>query len=387
DGAKSGVAAGAEAEQLARAASQLEREAAVKSGEALVLANEQLLLEAEAKPAEDANRASGIEAAARQLAEARTALDKARAAAADAAQGSTYTPLGPRYPERSTGRRRALARWITSPANPLTARVAVNHIWLRHFHAPLVASVFDFGRNGAPPTHPELLDWLAVEFVESGWKMKPMHRLIVTSQAYQMASSPGPDPGNIAIDPENKLLWRMNVGRMESEAVRDSLLHAAGRLDAELGGQELENSQALTTRRRSLYYSCHPETDGKSQLGALFDAPDAMECYRRTRSIMPQQALALTNSELVHELGSELAGALWKSLSVDERSDPSAYVAAAFEEILSRGPTAVELELCVKFLSSQPEVSAPSTAEAAATRGRASLVRALLNHNDFITIR
>jgi hypothetical protein len=173
---------------------------------------------------------------------------------------------------------------------------------------------------------------------------------------------------------------------MESEAVRDSLLHAAARLDAQLGGQELENSQALTTWRRSLYYSCHPETDGKSQFGALFDAPDAMECYRRTRSIMPQQALALTNSELVHELGSELAGALWKSLSADEQSQSGAYVAAAFEQILSRSPSATELELCSEFLSSAGASSAPSTAEEA-TRARVSLVRALLNHNDFITIR
>src|SRR5207247_7423234 len=103
-----------------------------------------------------------------------------------------YTPLTPTYPGQSTGRRRALATWIASRDNPLAARVAVNHIWARHFHTPLVASVFDFGRNGARPTHPELLDWLAVEFMEHGWSMKHLHRLMVTSSTYRRTSQVEP---------------------------------------------------------------------------------------------------------------------------------------------------------------------------------------------------
>src|SRR5262249_48859871 len=154
-------------------------------------------------------------------------------------------------------------------------RVAVNHIWMRHFHAPLVAGVFDFGRNGARPTHPELLDWLAVELMQpsvpggatvdrsGAWSMKHIHRLIVTSQAYRMTSSQGAETQHAARGPGNKFLWRMNVGRMEAEVVRDSLLDVAGLLDRNMGGQELENAQALTTYRRSLYYSCHPEDGGK----------------------------------------------------------------------------------------------------------------------------
>src|SRR5262245_4210224 len=98
---------------------------------------------------------------------------------------------------------------------------------------------------------------------------------------------------------------------MEAELVRDSILSCAGNLEATLGGQELENSEALTTRRRSLYYSCQPEAGGKSEFGALFDAADATECYRRTRSIVPQQALALTNSQLVHEHSAALSERLW----------------------------------------------------------------------------
>src|SRR5262249_27743626 len=149
-----------------------------------------------------------------------------------------YSSFSPEYPPTSTGRRRALAEWLTSRKNPLTARVAVNHIWSRHFHMPLVASVYDFGRNGASPTHPELLDWLAAELMESDWSMKHVHRLIVTSAAYRRLSSSGGAAQNAAADPENKFLWRMNAGRMESEVIRDSLLACAGRLDLRFGGQE-----------------------------------------------------------------------------------------------------------------------------------------------------
>src|SRR5581483_7345593 len=156
-----------------------------------------------------------------------------------------------------------------------------------------------------------------------------------------------------------------NVGRMEAEVVRDSLLALGGMLDPTMGGQELENSQALTTHRRSLYYSCHPEAGGKSELGSLFDAPEAGECYRRTRTIVPQQALALTNSDLVHEVSGRLA----QSIAAEEQKDPRAFVTSAFERILSRRPSEAELRLCAEFLGADG-------------RGREGLVRALLNHND-----
>src|SRR5205807_1485737 len=132
---------------------------------------------------------------------------------------TTYrdTPSNAPYPKVSTGRRTALARWITDARNPLTARVAVNHIWARHFGEPLVPSVFDFVLRARRPENHELLDWLAVELVESGWSMRRLHRLIVTSKAYAMRSSPaGRSDPNAAIDPDNRLLWRMNVRRMEA---------------------------------------------------------------------------------------------------------------------------------------------------------------------------
>src|SRR5207302_4732255 len=130
-------------------------------------------------------------------------------------------PLSPSYPATSSGRRRALALWMTERKNPLTARVAVNHIWTRHFARPLVETVFDFGRNGKKPSHPELLDWLAVEFMDSGWSMKHLHRVIVTSQAYRLSSGPSTDHPNLARDADNRYLWRFNSHRLEAEIVRD----------------------------------------------------------------------------------------------------------------------------------------------------------------------
>ena len=390
---------------LARAASKAERQFKLAAGkEALVKAESALATAKTNSAAAKDDKAKADTKAA--LTKAETALTTARkvvaeseAALADPKLAEAYTAFSPVYPRESTGRRKALAEWIASRQNPLTARVAVNHIWLRHFHEPLVASVNDFGRSGKPPTHPELLDWLAAEFMESGWSMKHLHRLIVTSAAYRRASSfegvsvrgsesrgtksltlssPRTLTPALTTDPENKLLWRMNPGRMEAEVVRDSILHLAGALDPRMGGQELENKDALTTTRRSLYYSFNPESDGRSEFSALFDAPDPNECYRRTRSVIPQQALALTNSKLVHDHTPAIAKRLGKPAS-----DNAAFITAAFEQILTRPPSRAELGECEAFLQQQ-STAAPKDGEA---RARESLVRALLNQNDFLTIR
>ena len=393
---------------LARAASKAERQFKL-------LAAKETLAKAEA----DMESAKQNSAAAKDdkakadtktaLTKAETALIAAKKAVTDAEAALTkdsadYTAFSPVYPRESTGRRKALAEWIGSRENPLTARVAVNHIWARHFHEPLVASVFDFGRSGKPPTHPELLDWLAAEFMESGWSMKHLHRLIVTSAAYRRSSSVGDDVRRLTssqtpdarprtqssqsfltsavtqtkVDPENKWLSRMNPGRMEAEVVRDSILHLAGALDPRMGGQELENKDALTTARRSLYYSFNPESDGRSEFSALFDAPDPNDCYRRTRSVIPQQALALTNSKLVHDHTPAIAKRLGAPAS-----DNAAFITAAFEQILTRPPSPAELAECDAFLKQQ-STAVPKDGEA---RARESLVRALLNQNDFLTVR
>src|SRR5262249_40572982 len=151
---------------------------------------------------------------------------------------------------------------------------------------PLVATTHDFGRNGALPTHPALLDWLAVELMEPTapgavtWSMKALHRRIVTSAAYRMAShSTLPDDPNPTIDPENRASWHFPAARLEAEEVRDALLHVAGGLDTALGGPDIDFQRGLTSRRRSLYFTHHGE--GRMPFLELFDAPDVWDAYRR----------------------------------------------------------------------------------------------------------
>jgi hypothetical protein len=359
---------------LARVANTRHRESVQATARQGVAVAGLALAAAGALPEDGGARAGAVEAATRRLASAREALARADAALA-APVGEEYPALGSVYPPTSTGRRRALAAWITAPDNPLTARVAVNHVWMRHFHAPLVDTVFDFGRAGSPPRHPELLDWLAVEFAAGGWRLKPLHRLIVTSAAYRRASSA--PPATLAADPDNHHLARMNVGRMEAEVVRDALLHIAGRLDPTRGGQELENTEVFTTFRRSLYYSCQPEADGRSAFTAAFDGPEPTDCYRRPRTVLPQQALALSNSDLVHTMARSLATTTHAGLPPGTRDDPAAFAAAAFTQVLGRAPRPEELQACTTFLA--------ASADAAA--GRVGLVRVLFNHNDFVAIR
>lgn len=378
-----------ELDQLMRNASLAERLAKLSEAQSELLSQDVSLLTAEAKPMKDAKRSEEIRAAKQRLAEARAAVDAARAALADEKLATTYAPLSAQFPRESTGRRRGLALWMTRPSHPLTARVAVNHIWMRHFRSPLVDTMYDFGRNGAHPTHPQLLDWLAVEFTDSGWDMKRLHRLIVTSEAYQRLSSVGDAQQSAAADPENRLLWRYNSWRMESEVVRDSLLYVGGRLDLTRGGIELENKDALTTNRRTLYYSCHPEAGGKSALGKLFDAPNPLDCYRRATSVVPQQALALTNSEFVHQSSVAIVKELQKSANRPKANSDRTeqFMEDLFAQILCRPPSKKERLICREALARQQQLSPDPLSAAAITQARESLARVLLNHNDFLTVR
>src|SRR5688572_5397173 len=136
---------------------------------------------------------------------------------------------------RTSGRRRALAEWLGSEQNPLTARVLVNRVWSHHFGRGIVASVDNFGKMGEPPTHPELLDWMAVEFMNRGWSIKQLHRLIMTSEAYQMASV-FDHGGNLTKDPQNQLLWRFRPQRLDAEIIRDNMLAVSGGINLTIGG-------------------------------------------------------------------------------------------------------------------------------------------------------
>ena len=141
----------------------------------------------------------------------------------------------PRPDGRTSGRRLALAEWIASPQNPLTARVMVNRVWYHHFGQGIVPTLDNFGKMGEPPTHPELLDWMAVEFMNKGWSIKQLHRLIMTSEAYQMASA-FDHGGNLKIDPENEFLWRFRPQRLDAEIIRDNILAVSGGIDLTMGG-------------------------------------------------------------------------------------------------------------------------------------------------------
>lgn len=286
------------------------------------------------------------------------------------------------FPSRSTGRRKALAEWITDSKNPLTARVAVNHLWARHFGTPLVATVFDFGRKGAEPTHPELLDWLAAELVGAGWSMKHMHRLIVTSATYRLDSTSAGREANVAQDADNRQLWRRTPLRIESQAVRDSILSLAGTLDATRGGPPVMPAAQAESRRRSLYFF-HSNNERNLFL-TTFDEAAVKECYRRDQSIVPQQALALTNSRLVLDAAAPIAARIENAGRLDAaapRQDDAAFVKHAFRYVLGAEPNEAETAASLKALAAWNRL--PDGAKSA----RANFVWALLNHNDFVTIR
>jgi hypothetical protein len=344
--------------------------------------------------------------------EARTALTAAEKAR-DNPDGK-YAPLGELFPQTSTGRRLALAKWIASPTNPRTARVAVNHIWLRHFGQAIVPSVANFGLNGDRPSHPQLLDWLASELVgdEAGkpgtaWRMKRLHRLMVLSATYRQSSSmdaPSADGPSTAdksatSDPSNRYLWRMNFHRIEAEAVRDSVLAAAGRLDHTRGGAEIPEAETQTNLRRSVYFRNTP--NDKSKFLEIFDVANPNECYRRKESVVPQQALALMNSGLALDSARLLAQKLSEPTADRDDADArNAFLTAAFESILTRPPTDDERAACLRFLEAglttpagpQPAFAAGGGGTTAPSpkpfqRARENLVHVLYSHNDFVTVR
>lgn len=398
---------------LIQAACQAEHVAGIATAKANLAATEVAMAMAEASEAaakEKQDQAAldqatkHLQSAQKQRVTASEGLSTAQAAASE--KRVEYTALSPKYPQVTTGRRAALARWIANKENPLTARVAVNHVWLRHFGQALVDTPHDFGRNGSRPTHPELLDWLACELMDSGWSLKHLHQLIVTSQAYQMASiTPQSSQLNkresaaAAIDPDNRTYWRFPASRMQAEVVRDSLLALSGELDQTMGGHEIDHQQGMTSRRRSLYFAHHGEE--KMEFLELFDGANACDCYRRSSSVQPQQALALINSDLTKSLSRQLQKRLWLSANTDssqtsESEVLSRFVRVAFLQVLNREPRTQEIAVSLKFLQEQtdrftalqgnsPDLQ-PSELRPA-ERARANFIHALMNHNDFVTLR
>ena len=279
------------------------------------------------------------------------------------------------FAPKSTGRRTLLANWIAHRRNPLTARVAANHIWMRHMGEPLVSTVFDFGHKGSRPTHPKLLDWLAAELMDNGWSMKHLHRLIVNSSAYRMSSSAADAESNGTKDRDNRHWWRRVPMRLESQLVRDAILAHAGTLDRTIGGPAVSSAQQAASKRRSLYFF-HSNNERNAFL-TKFDEALVTECYRREQSIVPQQALALTNSRLVLDASQQIAQRLSKAAS-----DDNAFLRKAFFVLLAIKAGDGEIESSNRALAVWRKLPGGS-----ADKARANLVWALINHNDFVTLR
>lgn len=289
------------------------------------------------------------------------------------------------FAAQSSGRRSALAAWITDRRNPLTARVTVNHIWARHMGTPLVATVFDFGRKGAPPTHPALLDWLAAELIDSGWDMKHLHRLIVTSSAYRVSSSVAGCDANVAMDPDNRYLWRRAPLRLEAQAVRDSILALAGTLDLARGGPPVMPADQENSIRRSLYFF-HSNNDRNLFL-TTFDDATVKECYRRDESIVPQQALALSNSRVVLDAAWQIAQRLCQGQETTPVPEGDReFVERAFLTVLAMRASEAEIQASLKALEAWRGLPL-SEDDTAVDRARVHFVWALVNHNDFVTVR
>jgi hypothetical protein len=261
----------------------------------------------------------------------------------------------------SSGRRRALAEWLTSPNHPLTARVFVNRVWHHHFGRGIVATLDDFGAVGDPPSHPELLDWLAAEFIRTGWSVKQLHRLILSSDAYQRASS-FHTAANERKDPQNIYLWRFRMQRLEAEVIRDQMLAAAGTLDRTMGGPAVfpplpgeilaqmkhgvwHRQDEAQTWRRSVYV--YRKRGLPFPFFEVFDLPDQnIACGRRNVSTVPTQALTLLNNEFVLRQAE-----LFANRVAEAEKDPRAQVALAYEIALGRLPDAQERAAAAEYLS------------------------------------
>jgi hypothetical protein len=289
------------------------------------------------------------------------------------------TLIGASVPARRT----ALAAWITDPRNPLTARVAVNHIWTRHMGTPLVQSVFDFGRAGAEPTHPQLLDYLASDFRENGWDLKRLVRQIVTSSVYRQSSAAIPD--TIAEDPENRLLARGGRYRLSAEMIRDQALAVSGLLVDKVGGPpvkpyELELAfKPLTPDegeglyRRSLYTFW--QRNGPAPALLTMDSAKRDVCQvKRERTSSPLQALILLNGTQYVESAKWLAYRVDKEV-IDQGGDEHKTLARIFRTMTSRQPTEKEQVVLVELYQQQHEIfrASPQKASDYLNNGAAKL--------------
>jgi len=314
----------------------------------------------------------------------------------------------PALPDKTTPRNRLdLAEWLVRPDHPLVPRVTVNRVWMRYFGKGLVSTENDFGTQGTYPTHPELLDWLAHDFVANGWSMKRLHKLIVTSETYRQSSHARPDLAET--DPLNTLLARQNRLRVEAEIVRDAALSASGLLHPKVGGPGVKPPQpegvyAFTQNKKSWTAATGPDRYRRGlyiqfyrsapyPLLTTFDSPDFQSvCTARVRSNTPLQSLAMANDEALFELAQGLGARLLKEVPADDEKR----LERAFFLCYARPPSDAERNAVASFRESQLASfqKDPAAAAAVAAKGATdpavaaswtTVARALMNTDEFIT--
>jgi hypothetical protein len=323
------------------------------------------------------------------------------------AEVSATSATNPRPAGLTSGRRTALANWLTDPqwrSSALLARVMVNRIWQHLFGQGIVPTPDNFGQLGERPTHPELLEWLSSEFVRGGWRIKPLIRLIMTSTAYRQAANIADSQNNPqfasrnprSVDPDNQLLWHTRLRRLESEVVRDAILAVSGKLDRTIGGppiaQEARPDGMVVVSekgvagpagkyRRSIYLVMrrkYPLT-----LLRVFDQPTvATNCTRRDAAAVPLQSLTMLNDPFVLEHAEHLADRIARTAG----SDRNRQIESAFRLALARRPDVQEAKWCAEHLENQAAVyrAAKLSADQAERKALTSLCHALLNTSEFL---
>nr|WP_265595204.1 DUF1553 domain-containing protein [Verrucomicrobium sp. BvORR106] len=277
-------------------------------------------------------------------------------------------------PSTSTGQRAALAQWITDPkqgAGALLARVIVNRVWQQHFGEGLVRTAGDFGLQGDKPSHPELLDWLAGELIRSGWRLKTIERMILSSEVYSEDTSW--DGARAKVDPENRLLWRRRPQRLTGEELRDAVLLTSGRLQAEAFGPGFKPpvpAEAMSTRsadkypdkaedgpalwKRAVYM--YVKRSVRFPMMEVFDAPEPLSaCSRRAVTTAPTQQLTLLNDPFIRLRAADFAN----RIAIAKPGDMSGQVRLAFQLALGRSPQAAEMAKAVTFIQTRQSMGAP----------------------------
>jgi hypothetical protein len=273
-------------------------------------------------------------------------------------EGTPEAPLDTEHP------RLKLAEWIVDPANPLTARVMVNRIWQGHFGRGIVSSANDFGRMGSRPSNPELLDWLASRFIEGGWKIKPIHRLILLSSAYRESSLSPIEKAGAEKDADDALLWKFSHRRLEAEEIRDAMLSISGRLNLKAGGPSfmvpIDPELVLMLKRPQYWVATRDKSEYDRRtiymiykrnlrlpFEEVFDAPDTLlSCARREQSTHAPQALEMLNGQTSNELAAVFAARLMK-----DRATSAERVDYAWRLAAGRLPTPGEKALAMKYLA------------------------------------